>query len=256
MPRELRVIQVDENSTSIGSPVPVEYGVVGKVATLLPHFINGIQPAIRHQWRETISDAKNRWQQVVENETSIMSEKPVTPSMVMGAVNQCIKQDALIALDTGNHSVWFARDFQAAYQNVLFSGKWRTMGFALPAANSAAINHPGRQVVAIVGDGCLNMQLAELTTTAEMNLPVTVIVIKNDTLGMEKQRMQIGNMAQLGVDLYNPDFAGVAKACGINSWKVTNSSMLVDSIRDALNSGRPGLVEVPVQEPIPPGLSL
>lgn len=117
-----------------------------------------------------------------------------------------------------------------------------------PAANAAALNQPGRQVIALVGDGCLNMQLAELTTTAELNLPVAIIVFKNNMLGMEKGRMQVADMPRLGVDLYNPDFAGVARACGVDSWKVTRAEMLHDTLSQVLNSGKPSLVEVAVHE--------
>lgn len=254
--RELRIVQVDSEPASIGSPVPVEYGVVGQVSDILPTLINGINPTMRSNWRQYIEDQKLQWQQLINQETAVKPGEPITPPMVMKAIQDSIYDNALIALDTGNHSVWFGRDFQASHQNVLLSGKWRTMGFGLPAANSAAINQPGRQVVAIVGDGCLNMQLAELTTTAQLNQPITIVVLKNNMLGMEKGRMHVAEMPQLGVDLYNPDFTSVAEACGIKAWQINDSALLYDAVHQAMASNKPSLVEVSVHELIPPGLTM
>ncbi|MCO6705072.1 hypothetical protein KQH24_32435, partial [Streptomyces sp. CHB9.2] len=80
--------------------------------------------------------------------------------------------------------------FRASRQQPLFSGKWRTMGFGLPAAIAAKLAFPGRQVVCITGDGGLQMNLAELMTAAEQQLAITVVVVNNRTLGLEELKMQ------------------------------------------------------------------
>jgi len=138
----------------------------------------------------------------------------ITPQQVVYSLEKAIEPEAVIALDVGDHVLWFGKIFRGQRQFVLISGSWRSMGFGLPAALSAKLEYPKRQVLALVGDGGLTMSMGELVTAVEKGIAVKVIVFNNKSLAMEKNKMIVAGLSQTGVNLYNPDFSKVAEACG------------------------------------------
>jgi len=118
------------------------------------------------------------------------------------------------------------------------------MGFGLPAALAAKLCMPERQIVAIVGDGGIEMVLADLLTAARYELQITVIVFNNGYLQMERDKMIVSGFKQEGVDITNPDFVKVAEACGWNGYRVDSDAQLEQVLQQALSSRRPALVEV------------
>ena len=115
--------------------------------------------------------------------------------------------NAIVALDVGDHTVWFNRIFSGTNQTVLVSGNWRSTGFGLPAAIAAKVAAPGRQVIALVGDGGMAQSLAEFSTAVRYRLPIIVVVVNNGYLTMEKDRMQ-QRVWPIKPPLTSPDFAG------------------------------------------------
>ena len=131
------------------------------------------------------------------------------------------------------------------YNSIVTSGGAGTMGFALPAAFGAKVARPDREVIAIIGDGGFQMTLQELGTIAQSKLPVKIIILNNNFLGMVRQWQQLffDNRYSF-VELQNPDFITIAKGFGIDGHKVENRKDLPESLDKLLASDKPYLLEI------------
>lgn len=252
-PPVAKIIQLDVAPENIGKSMPVNYGVVGELAVLLPELTARLAEKKRAQWLDRIHSVKKNWLTAIYPEISTEGS-PVPPGYLIKTLEDSIKEDAIITLDTGDHTIWFNRLFSGSKQEVLFSGKWRSMGFGLPAALSAKIAKPDRQVVALVGDGGLAQTLAEFSTAVRYNLPITVVVVNNGYLAMEKDRMQLAGMNYEATSLTNPDFAKYAELCGGRGFRVESTAQLTGALQDALDSSGPALVDVLTAAPLFPGI--
>lgn len=177
----------------------------------------------------------------------------------MGSLQKALPSDTLIALDVGSHTLWFGRSFEArAGQEVLVSGWWRAVGSGLPLALGAKVARPDRPVVAVVGDGGLGMLLAELATAAQEKLPVTIFVVNNRAFGEERDKQRQMGLDPFGTRLENPDFAAVAKACGVGGYRLKRGDDLVTVLRRAVErteaQGKATLVDLPTKLLRPPYL--
>ena len=119
-----------------------------------------------------------------------------------------------------------------------------SMANALPHAVGAQASHPGRQVVALCGDGGLAMLLGELITLHQRQLPVKVVVFNNGALSFVELEMKAAGIVTYGTDLDNPDFAGIARAAGLFGVRVTKAGELEDALREAFGHDGPALIEV------------
>lgn len=251
VPKDIRIVQIDANPASIGRRAAVYYGYIGKIGDALPRLLAGIQPRVRGAWFGRIEEARREWLERVEAEAGRLSE-PLAPQQVVRGLEKALSPDAVVALDVGDHVLWFNRVFAGANQEVLTSGNWRSMGFGLPAAIQAKINLPDRQVVALVGDGGLNMALPEFTTAVQYGLPIKVLVFNNGCLAMERNRMIAGHLQPGATHLMNPDFVAYAEACGGHGYRVIRPQELEGILRTALADDQPCIVDVPVDPAIIP----
>jgi pyruvate dehydrogenase (quinone) len=185
-PGSARAVQIDCDSTRIGLRYPVECGLVGDAAAtldaLLPllrqrdhrHFLERIQGAMR-EWREQLKAQAER------------TDTPMKPQVVAYELNKLLPSNAIITTDSGTNTTWCARYIDMR-DDMMFavSGNLASMACGLPYAMAAALAFPDRPVVAFVGDGGLSMLMAELATCLKYGLNVTVVVIKNNSLGQIK----------------------------------------------------------------------
>jgi pyruvate oxidase len=202
-----------------------------------------IQPLNRDEWSQKVKMARSTWLSRLEDESRDNSV-PITPPRILKALNKTAAADAIITLDTGDHTVWFNRSFETTEQEVLFSGNWRTLGYGLPAANAAQLIYPDRQVIAIVGDGGFAMTMMELSTLVRYQLPVKLILFNNQSFAMEQNKTEGMGLTSYGNDLTNPNFTDLAQAFGIHSIRVTNPDQLEGILQEALKGEGPRLIEV------------
>src|ERR671923_180507 len=143
-------------------------------------------------------------------------DKPMKPQVVAWELGKHLAENAIISCDSGTIATWWARQIPAKRgQMHSLSGNLATMAPGLPYAIAAQIAYPDRPSIAFVGDGGFTMLMGEFATAVKYRLPVTVVIIRNDTLGQIKweQIVFLGN-PEYGCDLYNPDFARFADVCG------------------------------------------
>jgi pyruvate dehydrogenase (quinone) len=185
---------------------------------------------------------------------------PLYPQVVAHHLNELLAQDAIISTDAGTVTTWVARHIRIKRgQQFSCSGTLATMGAGLPYAIAAQLAFPDRQCVAFVGDGGFSMLMADFATAVKYELPITIIVIKNNTLGMIKweQMVFLGN-PEYGVDLHPIDFVQFAQACGGVGFRCETPDQVRPALQSALNSGRPSVVEAvvdPFEPPMPARVS-
>ena len=255
-PDKAKGVQIDDKADRIGLRFPVDVGLVGDARTTahaLSRFIN------RNEDRRFLVKAQRgmkEWWELMETQAS-RDDVPIKPQRVAWELSQLASDDAIISTDSGTITTWIARHFKMhGTQKFSCSGNLATMAPGLPYSIAAKLAFPERQSIAFVGDGGFAMLMAEFLTAVKYNLPILVIVIKNNTLGQIKweQIVFLGN-PEYGCELHNPSFAKYADACGGLGWTVEKPEDIRPVLQQALSSNRPSLVEVvvdPFEPPMPP----
>lgn len=249
VPKQTKVIHIDLSSTSIELHPNVVYGLVGdasEVLRLLHESVRQqqqVQEIERMAWMGQIENTKQAIVKQVDQERTLRS-LPIAPQKLMATLDESVASDAIMVVDTGDHTIWFNRVFRAEQQQVLYSGNWRTMGFGLPAAISAKLAHPEKQVVAIIGDGCFTMTMMELSTAVLYRVPIVIIVVHNQSFAMEKNKMIKEGIQPTAVNLVNPNFAALAESFGVKGIRVEQESELLPALLKAYAANDPVVVDV------------
>ncbi|TLS35372.1 thiamine pyrophosphate-binding protein [Pseudalkalibacillus caeni] len=243
VPQNARIIQIDFMHENIGKGIPVELGIVGDAGEVLPLLTNSLNGRTNENWMDEVKKAKSTWDIQNEQEGNQIGS-PIHPARIVRSIENAVADDAIITLDTGDVTVWMNRNFRPKQQFMLFSGDWRTMGYGLPAALAAKLCAPEKQVISVVGDGGLEMTLADLITAVRYKIDINIIVFNNQALQMERDKMIVDGLLQQGVDLTNPDFVKVAEACGLKGYKVETEAELEEILKLAISTNGPTLVDV------------
>lgn len=254
-PGQARAIQIDLDASRIGLRYPVEVGLVGHCWDVLRALSPLIRPHADRRFLEQTQASMVQWNTLIEARGS-RTDVPMKPQVAVRALNEFLTDDAIICCDTGTVTTWVARHI-AMKGNMEFSasGTLATMANGLPYSLGAAIAHPGRQIVCIAGDGGFSMLMSELATLVKYALPVKIIVLKNNLLGMIKwEQLAFEGNPQFGVELQPIDFAACARSCGATGFSVDDPAQLHDVYRQAFAHPGPVVVEAvidPMEAPLP-----
>lgn len=250
-----QVIQIDINAESVGCGKAPHIALIGEAQEVTWQIRSELKTQAEPSWVEIVANAKLKWELHLAEDLVHTAER-MHPAVVMTELEKLSLTDAIYTIDTGDHTIWFNRHFHGLCHRVLFSGKWRTMGFGLPAAIAAALVHPGKRVICVTGDGCLNMVLTELATVVRENLPVTIVVLNNHAYSIEKNRMLNAGLPTIGVDLPAIDYVKAAEACGMSGESVADEEELRQALGRALEGSRPYLIAAEVSEAMLPHVKL
>ncbi|MGH9611553.1 MAG: thiamine pyrophosphate-dependent enzyme [Bryobacteraceae bacterium] len=252
-PGNAKAVQIDISPMRIGLRHPVEVGLVGDCKTVLQALLPLLDKKKHQGFLEKSQKAMVDWRKLMD-ERGTRSDVPMKPQVVTYNLNKLLNDDAIVSSDSGTIATWSARyiDMRGDMKFSL-SGSLATMANGLPYSIGAAVAFPGRQVVCVVGDGGLTMLMGEIATLVKYNLPVKVIVIKNNVLGEIKweQMVNEGN-PEFGVELQPIDFAGFAKNCGAAGYTIENPKDAESILREALAHSGPALVQAVVDPNEPP----
>ena len=173
------------------------------------------------------------------------SDSPLHPQYVAATVDKLAAADAIFTVDVGTPCIWAARYLRMnGTRRLIGSFSHGSMANALPHAIGAQATQPGRQVIALSGDGGLAMLLGELLTLRQMQLPVKIVVFNNGALGFVELEMKAAGIPTFATDLLDPDFTGIARAAGLFGARVEKASDLEDALRAAFAHDGPALVDV------------
>ncbi len=248
-------IQIDDKPERIGLRYPVDYGLVGDAKATLREWLLYLPRNDDRTFLKQAQQSMEEWWDLMQ-ERGTRTDKPIKPQVVSWALSELLAEDAIITGDSGTVTTWAARMKLRGQQKFSFSGTLCSMAAGLPYAIGAQIGFPGRQVVSFTGDGSLSMMMGDLATLAQYKLPVKIVVLRNNTLGLIKweQMIYLGN-PEYGVDLYPIDFAKVAEACGVTGVHISNPKHCKDQLKEALRVNGPAVIQCdtdPNEPPMPP----
>jgi pyruvate dehydrogenase (quinone) len=179
---------------------------------------------------------------------------PIRPEYLLSTVDELANDDAAICDDTGTPCIWTARYITAkSDRNIFGSFSWASMASAMPNALGIALAYPGRQVIAVCGDGGLAMLMGDLLTIAERKLPVKLVVLNNGGLRFVNIEMEEAGIEPFGIKFENPDFSKLADAIGITGIRLEAPGDVQDSVTRLLSAPGPALLDAVVD---PHALSL
>jgi pyruvate oxidase len=241
---EKKTVQIDINMKMIAKSYPVEVGLLGNSAVLIPKLTAKVKEKENTAYLNEIAQLKQEWIKQLQREAD-PSLKPIRPPYIMKVLNEKIAKDAVISIDVGENCWWFGRNFQMKKtQKMVMTGYLATMGFGFPGAMAAALAYPNRQIVCITGDGGFSMVMVDFLTVLKYQMPVKVFVLNNQSLGMIKQEQKVEGYQNWQTELYNPNFASFAENSGGTGIKVTEPSELEAAVDKALSAKKPTIVDI------------
>lgn len=259
-PGTARVVQIDIDNSRIGLRCPVEVGLIGDSKITLKQLLPLLN---KNENRDFLAEAQNgmkKWKETMHTRETCM-DTPMKPQVVAYELGKRLKDNAIVSCDSGTIATWWARHIPYRQgQKFSLSGNLATMAPGLPYTLAAQIAYPERQCIAFVGDGGFSMLMADFVTAVKYNLPIKVVIIKNNCLGQIKweQIVFLGN-PEYSVDLYPINFAKFAEACGGKGFIIEDPKDCGKIMEEALNTPGPVIIQAevdPYEPPFPPKTTL
>ena len=252
-----KLIHVDIDAGEIGKNYPCEVGIPGDLAQVGRQIL-ALYGAPR-DWKNgayarEIETKRNEWRAVIVKNREKTFDK-ITISQLIGELESCLPEKTIITTSSGNTQAQLFQEYAFTKgQKHLTTGGFSTMGWAFPAAMGAKLAAPDKPVVCLLGDGDFLMTMQELSTMAQYDIPV-VIVLANNRSWMAIEDLQravlgdahaFGNRFEQNGTAYSPDFAAVANDFGIASEKISTRGSVAEAVSRAIASGKPTLIEADV----------
>jgi len=221
--RYAQIIHVDIDPANIGKLVDVDYPIVGDIQIVVEKLIAQLKETVNPKNYESWRDVLKRYD-TLHPQSFKDSDEVLKPQWVIERIGKLVGKEAIITSDVGQHQMWAAQHypFDRARQWIN-SGGLGTMGFGFPAALGAKVGCPDKVVINITGDGSILMNMQELVTAAEYEIPVINVILNNHYLGMVRQwQTFFYDKRYSETDLsYQPNFKALAEACGGIGYDVT-----------------------------------
>ena len=262
--KDANILHLDIDPSEVNKVMKTYHSLVGDVKTVLPLLNEFVTKGNHKSWIDSFNEDRMLEQEKVKSKDFNPPGDKLTMAEVVNQINQLTKGDAIITTDVGQHQMAVCRYAKISEKgNLITSGGIGTMGFGLPSAIGAKIGNPDKEVIAIVGDGGIQMTIQELGTIMQENLDVKIVILNNQFLGMVRQWQELFLDRRYSyTEMKNPDFPLVAGAYSIKGRRVDERSSLKPAIKEMLNHKGAFLLEVKVAEEgnvfpmIPSGKSL
>jgi pyruvate dehydrogenase (quinone) len=253
----VKKVQIDRNPKHIGRRTAVDLALVGDIKATVTALLPRVRDKIDSHFLEKHIAETNSFhellQHYVEKGPGI---KPIRPEYLAATLSDLAADDAMFFVDTGTACIWAARHIKGGRNRRIFgSFSWASMANAAPNAFGAQLAYPGRQTIALCGDGGFTMLgLGDLLTQVQRKSPVVQIVLNNESLNFVDIEMQEAGVVPFGVDFKNPNFARVAEAMGAKGIRIEDPGDVREALAEALaHKGGPVVVDAVVD---PHALSL
>ncbi len=246
--KQAKVIHLDIDPAEIDKNVKTTVPVWGDCKETLPLLTSMIEQKVYPQWLQKFKDCQQKEEDKVIKEELNPSTDILTMGEVISTLNELTKGEAVIVTDVGQHQMVACR-YAAMNQSKsnITSGGLGTMGFALPAAIGAKFGAPDRTVVAIIGDGGIQMTIQELGTIMQFKPDVKILILNNKFLGMVRQWQQLFHEKRYSfVNIESPDFVQVAKGYYIDGQSISKREDLKKALKTMLDHNGSYLLEVMV----------
>lgn len=247
-----KIAHIDIDPAEVGKNVETCFPCIGDIKAVLELANKMAEPAKSKDWIIEIEESKQKFPLKYKDKNDELK-----PQYVIEMINETTDGEAIITTDVGQHQMWTAQYYKFKHpRSLITSGGLGTMGFGLPSAIGAQVGNPGRLVISINGDGGIQMCSQELAICSIHNIPVKVVIINNQVLGMVRQWQEIVYDEHYSqIDLSgSPNFVRLAEAYGIKGLRATTKEEAHRVWREALETPGPVVVEfvVPKNESVLP----
>ncbi|OON40880.1 pyruvate oxidase [Izhakiella australiensis] len=244
-PEKAKIIQIDINPASLGSHCHVDMALVGDIkqtlSALLPRLTLKTDRRFLDKALEHYADSRKE----LDGLASANDKQAIHPQYLAQQISELAADDAIFTCDVGTPTVWAARYLQMnGKRRLIGSFSHGSMANAMPQALGAQAIDRKRQVIAMSGDGGFSMLMGDFLSVAQLKLPVKIVVFNNSALGFVAMEMKAGGYLTDGTDLHNPNFADIAKACGVKGIRVERASELTGALQAAFSHDGPVLIDV------------
>lgn len=256
---EAKVIHIDIDPAEISKNIKADIAVVSDVRLALQALITRVAQGMATEWQEKIAAWKK------EYPLDVTPGAGIRPQQVIREINRLTNGDAIIATEVGQNQMWAAQYYNFSKpRSFISSGGLGTMGFGLPAAIGAQVGRPDETVFNVAGDGSIQMNIQELATAVQYDLPVNVAVLNNHYLGMVRQWQEMFyNRRYSSVDMtHSPDFVKLAEAYGAEGIRVSKAADITPALEQAIASNKPVMLDFEIEREenvypmVPPGGAL
>ncbi|MDK4265061.1 pyruvate oxidase [Staphylococcus warneri] len=244
--KNIKAIQIDTKEENISHRFDINVGILGDSKIALQQLTENIKHVAKRPFLDKALDRKAVWDKWMEQDLN-NNNSPLRPERLMKAINDNLKEDAIVSADVGTSTVWSTRYLNLGVNNKFIISSWLgTMGCALPGAMASKIAYPNRQAVAIAGDGAFQMVMQDFATAVQYDLPLTIFVLNNKQLAFIKYEQQAAGELEYAIDFSDMDHAKFAEAAGGKGYTVRDVSRLDDIVEEAMSQDVPTIVDVHV----------
>ncbi len=254
-----KVIHVDIDPTSISKVIPIDVPIVGDCKNILEKLLKYVEKPDIEAWLAKVDDWKK------QNPLTYAQEDVIKPQYVVEKMSEILPADAIISTEVGQNQMWAAQFYKFKQpRTLLTSGGLGTMGYGFPAAVGAQVAFPKRKVVDVAGDGSIQMNIQELATIRDYNLPVKILILNNAYLGMVRQWQELfwdkrysSTCLEKNASCppsckgpndkctkYIPDFVKLAEAYSVNGYRIEKVKDVEPMLKEALLNDEPAVIDV------------
>jgi pyruvate dehydrogenase (quinone) len=259
-PSHAKIVQIDLRAEQLGRRAPLAMGLIGDCKATLAALLPKLKAKSTNQF---LVAAKKNYQEArksLDDLAVATPSQPIHPQYLTRCIDAMARQDAIFTCDVGTPTVWAARYLSMnGKRRLVGSFVHGSMANALPQAMGAQLSCPGRQVIALCGDGGFAMLMGEILTVCQLALPIKIVVYNNQSLGFVALEQKAAGYLDAGVELQNPNFAEMARAVGIEGFRIDQAESMPAILEEALSSPHAALIDVavnPQELVLPPKINL
>ncbi len=239
-----KIVQVDFDPMALGKFHPVDVPVWGEIGVVVAMLAERTAGFLFEDQRGQVAERWRIWREEKRRREQDDRGAGVNSAAIFAALSRQAPENAVIAVDVGNHAYSFGRYFECRQQAILMSGYLGSIGFGYPAAMGAWAAAPDRPILAVTGDGGFGQYLGELNTAVLYKMKITHVLLNNGELGKITKEQRAGEFEPWKTQLSNPNFAEYAQNCGALGIRVTHKAELDAVLAKALAHDGPALVEI------------
>nr|MDO8100402.1 thiamine pyrophosphate-binding protein [Candidatus Njordarchaeota archaeon] len=260
LPIKAEIIHINIDPSTLGRNIQCKYGIAGDARVILSEMIKIVESkelkSRTSAWLDKIARKKDTWSKLAFSDKDL-DRVPIKPQRLIQDVQKAIPRSSTVVGGAGLHHLFLVVYSRTIYPRTFISSvNIGSMGFAFPAAIGAKAAKPEDTVVCVIGDGDFMMSIQDLETAVRCGFNVVTVIVNNNCYLAPKMYQKTTFGTEFGSDYRNPDFAKVAQNFGAYGIRVEKPDEIVDSIKGAMDCGKPAVIDVQVDSTVYPPMNV